>query len=59
MSQDIHQGIALPGTARLPPGVRQLVHGCFVLVAAQDDQGTIADPVAAAHRLVQGANFEA
>src|SRR5213076_2598764 len=41
-----------------PPGVRQLVHRRLVLDATDHDQLAIAEPVPAAHWLVERADFE-
>ena len=58
LAQHLHQRVALGGALALPPGVRQLVHRGFVLRAAQHDQVAVAEPVAAAHRLVERADFQ-
>src|SRR5207247_1892753 len=58
IAQNAHQAIALRNSLSFPPGVRQLVYGRLVLDAADHDQLSIAEPVAATHRLVERSDFE-
>src|SRR5439155_18242228 len=58
LAQDVHQRITLRTPLPFPPGVRQLVHRRLILDATDHDQLAIAEPVPAAHWLVERADFE-